>query len=164
LSGDFAHGHLAYRGREWRFMAKPFRTLFKFIVGLLAAPPAAGIASEAEAGGPVSPTKAGNPVSPVQAETLTLSAFVARVRRDATLRARFAQDPRTVLRELGIDPTPYNLLDRLTDAQLDRLLADWSRDADWLRDAGAPSPPPEPLTAPVPNPVYGPPPGFRERP
>lgn len=133
-------------------MATPFRTLLKFIIGLFAAAPAGGTASAAETG---------SPTSPVQAETLTLSAFVARVRQDATLRARFAQNPHAVLREFGIDPTPYNLSDRLTDAQLDRFLADWSR------DAGASTPPPGrgPATPrPPPTPVYGPPPGFLKRP
>jgi hypothetical protein len=94
----------------------------------------------------------------MQPETLTLSAFVARVRQDAALRARFAQNPRSVMRELGIDATPYDLSDRLTDAQLDRFLADWSR------DPGASTPRPEPKPAPpTPTPVYGPPPGFRKR-
>jgi hypothetical protein len=94
----------------------------------------------------------------MQAKTLTLSAFVARVRQDATLRARFAQNSRNVLREFGIDPTPYDLSDRLTDAQLDRFLADWSR------EAGASSPRPLPKPAPpAPAPVYGPPPGLRKR-
>jgi hypothetical protein len=94
----------------------------------------------------------------MQAKTSTLSAFVVRVRQDARLRARFARNPRTILDEFGIDPTPYNLSDRLTDAQLDRFLADWSRDA----GASTPRPVPEPAP-PAPAPVYGPPPGFRKR-
>ena len=97
----------------------------------------------------------------MQANTLTLSAFVARVRRDAALRARFAQNPRNVLREFGIDRTAYDLSDRLTDAQLDRFLADWSRDAGT--STPRPVPDPEPVPAPTPTPVYGPPPGFRKR-
>jgi hypothetical protein len=156
------------------FMATPLRTLFKFIIGLFATAPAGGTASAAEtgsapppkqaetpAGGTASGAKTGSPTSPKRAETLTLSAFIARVRQDATLRARFAQNPHTVLREFGIDPTPYNLPDRLTDVtQLDRFLADWSR------DAGASTPPrvPEPAVMKVPTPVYGPPPGFPKGP
>ena len=139
-------------------MATPFRTLLKFIIGLFAAAPAGGTASAAETG---------SPTSPVQAETLTLSAFVARVRQDATLRARFAQNPHAVLREFGIDPTPYNLSDRLTDAQLDRFLADWSRDAGPSRPVPpGPPGPPAPVYGPPPGPapVYGPPPGFLKRP
>ena len=132
-------------------MATPFRTLLKFIMGLFAAAPAGGTSSAAETD---------SPTSPMQAKTLTLSAFVARVRQDAALRARFAQNPRTVLREFGIDPTPYNLSDQLTDAQLDRFLADWSRDA----GASTPPPVPGPVTPPAPAPVYGPPPGFLKRP
>jgi hypothetical protein len=132
-------------------VATPFRTLLKFIIGLFAAAPAGGTASAAETG---------SPPPPIAAKTLTLSSFVARVRQDATLRARFAQNPSTVLRAFGIDPTPYNLSDRLTDAQLDRFLADWSRDV----GASTPPPMPGPVEKPAPAPVYGPPPGFLKRP
>jgi hypothetical protein len=132
------------------FMATPFSALSKFIVGLFAKAPTAGTSYAAETG---------SPASPIQATTLTLSAFVARVREDATLRAHFAQNPRSVFHEFGIDPTPYRLSERLTDAQLDRFLVDWSRDA----GASNPRPAPEPVTQPAPAPVYGPPPGFLKR-
>ena len=56
-----------------------------------------------------------------------MSAFIVRLRQDAALRARFSQDPRAVLREHGIDPAPFNLPDRLDEAQLERLLGDWTR-------------------------------------
>lgn len=144
-------------------MATPFRTLSKLIVGLFAASPAAA-SSGAEVIRP----------APIQVETLTLSAFAARVRQDTALRARFAQNPGTVLREFGIDPAPYNLPARLSDVQLDRFLADWSRDAGTARPVppgppGPPAPvygpPPGPAPAPPgPAPVYGPPPGFLKRP
>jgi hypothetical protein len=134
-------------------MATPFRTLPKLIVGLFAAAPAAATSSGAEVIHP----------APIQIETLTLSAFAARVRQDTALRARFAQNPGTVLREFGIDPAPYNLPAQLSDAQLDRFLADWSRDAGPSRPVppGPPGPGPAP---PGPAPVYGPPPGFLKRP
>ena len=148
-------------------MATPFRTLLKLLVGLFVAAPAAATATGAEVTRP----------APIQVETLTLSAFAARVRQDTALRARFAQNPGAVLREFGIDPAPYNLPARLTDAQLDRFLADWSRDAGTSRPVppGPPGPPapvygPPPGPAqpgpapPGPAPVYGPPPGLLKRP
>ena len=129
----------------------PLRTPFMFIVGLFAAAQATGTPSRAEVS---------HAASPIQVETLTLSGFVARIRQDVALRARFAQNPRAVLREFGIDPAPYNLPDKLTDAQLDRFMTDWSR------GAGTPTPPPapRPATSPAPAPVYGPPAGFPRRP
>jgi hypothetical protein len=130
-------------------MATPLRTLLTFIAGLFAAAQA-DTPSRAEVSHP----------SPIQVETLTLSAFAARVRQDTALRARFAANPRAVLREFGIDPAPYNLPDRLTDAQIDRFVTDWSR------GAGTPTPPPvaEPAQRPAPVVIYGPPGGFPKRP
>jgi hypothetical protein len=88
-----------------------------------------------------------------------MSAFIARIRQDTALRAHFAQSPDAVLRKFGIDPTPFNPLDRLNDAQIQEFLND--------RTAGA-SPAqrpydeqrPAPVLA-VSNPVYGPPPSPR---
>jgi hypothetical protein len=132
-------------------MATPFRTLSKLIVGLFAAAPAS------------SGAEVTRPAAPIQVETLTLSAFAARVRQDTALRARFAQNPGAVLREFGIDPAPYNLPAQLSDVQLNRFLADWSRDGGTARPA--PPVPPGPGPAPPgPAPVYGPPPGLLKRP
>jgi hypothetical protein len=132
-------------------MATPLRTLLTFIAGLFAATQAAGTSSRAEVS---------HPGSPIQVETLTLSGFAARVRQDSALRARFAANPRAVLREFGIDPAPYNLPDRLTEAQIDRFVTDWSR------GAGTPIPRPEtePAQRPPPVVIYGPPAGFPKRP
>jgi hypothetical protein len=98
------------------------------------------------------------PPGPERQETLTLSAFIARVRQDVALRERFARNPQATLRAFGIDPAPYDLPDQLSDAQLDRLLAD------WLSRPGAPAPAPKLEEAPpAPSVVYGPPPGPRKR-
>ena len=98
------------------------------------------------------------PSEPERPETLTLSAFIARIRQDEALRGRFARDPQATLRAFEIDPAPYDLPDQLSDAQLDRLLAD------WLRGPGAPAPAPKLEPAPpAPSVVYGPPPGPRKR-
>jgi hypothetical protein len=98
------------------------------------------------------------PSEPERPETLTLSAFIARVRQDEALRARFARDPQATLHAFGIDPAPYDLPDRLSDAQLDRLLAD------WVRGRGRPAPAPKLEKAPsAPAVVYGPAPGPRNR-
>ena len=130
-------------------MARSVGTLFKFVIGLFAVLQGMTTLSRAEQA---------RPVVSSSAETLTMSAFIGRVRQDAVLRERFSQNPSGVLREYGIDPSPYNLPDRLTQAQLDRLLSD------WLRGAGpSGSPPPSPGAA-QPSPpvvVYGPPPGRR---
>lgn len=84
----------------------------------------------------------------------TMAAFIAQVRRDPQLRARFAQSPRAVLIEQGIDPGPFDLPDRLDEAQLERLLADWAR------SAGSPVVTPREPPRPAPSvAVYGPPPG-----
>jgi hypothetical protein len=143
---------------EGEIMATRFRILSKLIGGLFGAP-ATNVASEGETGSPAAPMEKGSPVAPVPAKTMTLPAFVACVRQDATLRTHFAQNPSTVLQEFGIDPTPYNLLSQLTDAQLDRLMADWSHDAGATTPATTqPSRPA--LVKSVQTPVYGPPPGF----
>jgi hypothetical protein len=84
-------------------------------------------------------------------ETLTLSDLIARIRHSTALRDRFADSPRAVLLECGIDPTPYNLPNRMSSAQMDRLLA---RFAQVPAPTEPPAPPPQ-----SPAPVYGPPPG-----
>jgi hypothetical protein len=89
-------------------------------------------------------------------ERLTLTDFIARVRADAALRARFAENPRAVLNEYGIDPAPYNLPDRMSDERMDRLLDDLTRSA-----AQPPQPPPRNPGLQAPVAVYGPPPGQR---
>ncbi len=71
------------------------------------------------------------------------------------MRARFTRNPVTVLREFGIDPAPYNLPAQLSDAQLDRFLADWC-ETPAHRGPFRPAPP-------GPAPVYGPPPGLFSR-
>ena len=93
-----------------------------------------------------------------QPETLTISAFIARLRQDLALRQRFAESPAAVLREHGIDPTPYRLPDRMSEAQLDRLLVQFAQ----KQDSSPPPPstqPPPPSTDRPPGPVviYGPP-------
>jgi hypothetical protein len=136
------------RGRA--SLAPSIRKLFKFVVGLFAALPGAATSSRAAEPGAVASTPG---------ETLTMSAFIARIRQDAALRARFAQSPRVVLREFGIDPPPINLPDRLTDDQIQRLLNDWTAGVD------PPARPPParpaldrlPTTSLTPTPAYGPP-------
>jgi hypothetical protein len=118
--------------------------LFKFVIGLFAA--LQGAATWSRAAEP-------RPAASTPPETLTMSAFIARIRQDAALRARFAQSPRAVLREFGIDPSPINLPDRVTDAQIQRLLNDWTAGV----DSPARSPNGGQQLAPAPAPVYGPP-------
>jgi hypothetical protein len=109
-------------------------------------------------------------------ETLTMAAFIARLRQGAVLRRRFADSPAAVLREYGIDPAPYRLPDRMSQAQLDRLLARFAQAQppepsepapQPTRPAPGPAPvygpparPPQPPRNPPPAPVYGPPPGL----
>jgi hypothetical protein len=93
---------------------------------------------------------------PAGAEKLTMSAFLARVRSDSQLRARFAENPRALLREYGIDPAPYNLPERVSEAQMERLLADLDR------AARAPLGPVPDAQRTSPAPVYGAPPGLRK--
>jgi hypothetical protein len=90
----------------------------------------------------------------------TFSNLIARLRRNAALRDRFADNPRAVLLEYGIDPTPYNLPDRISTAQMDRLLARFAQ-APTSSDPQAPPKQPQPRP---PTPVYGPPPGPRPSP
>jgi hypothetical protein len=115
-------------------------------------------------------------------EMLTLSTFIARMRRDPVLRSRFADNPRGVLLAYGIDPSPYDLPDRMTSAQIDRLLAQFAQapaapeppkppDRSAEPPSASPPPPsppsvvygpppsPQPPAGP-PAPVYGPPPGL----
>jgi hypothetical protein len=130
-------------------MARSVGTLSKFVIGLFAVLQGMTTLSRAEQA---------RPEASSSAETLTMSAFICRVRQDAALRERFSQNPRAVLRDYGIDPSPYNLPDRLTQAQLDRLLSDWSRGAG---PSGSPPPSPDAARPSPPVVVYGPPPGRR---
>jgi hypothetical protein len=127
-------------------LATSVRTLIKLIIGLFVVLPGAATWSRAEEARPVASTPT---------ETLTMSAFIARIRQDAVLRARFARSPRAVLHEFGIDTLPINLPDQLTDAQLQRFLSDWTAGVDPV------VPPPGMLISP-PAPVYGPPPTPRQ--
>jgi hypothetical protein len=142
-------------------LSAPFRNLLKLAVGIITAltGTAAPRADVVQAG----PTP--------RVEVLTLPAFIARIRRDAELRASFAQDPRTTLREFGIDPGPINLPEQLTEAQLQSLLDSWMAVDRSIRTAAndgrdlplqiaAPSISAAPVYGPPPSPpapVYGPP-------
>jgi hypothetical protein len=146
------------------------RRLFEFVTGLFAAraaepPPAVSALSEippflVRAAEP--PPAAPTPVPPdsTPAVTPTMSAFIARIRQDTALRARFAQSPGAVLREFGIDPTPFNLLNRLNDAQIQALLNDWTAGNFPAQRPYSEQQPP-PVMAHVSYPVYGPPPSPR---
>jgi len=135
-------------------MAASARTLLKHVIGLFAALQGTAPSSRAEQA---------RPEASSGAETPTMSAFISRVRQDAALRERFSRHPRAVLRQYGIDPSPYNLPDRLTQAQLDRLLSDWSRGAGSSESPPSVSPPEGERPSP-PAVVYGPPPGLRRPP
>lgn len=67
--------------------------------------------------------------TPAQAELKTakrtLPAFFDELGRDMVLRARFAQNPREVLAEHGLDLPNFVLPDRFTDIEIDRLLKRW---------------------------------------
>jgi hypothetical protein len=157
-------------------MATTFRTVFKLIAGFFAVLPGASASAE--------PTRAAIVAG---SEKLTMSEFIARLRQDPALRAQFLQNSRAVLREAGIDPTPFNLADRLDEKALARLLANWAADASprpqlaqLSTKPSAPSgvvygPPPGPRPSPRPRPpsdlqaapsapVYGPPPAPRPSP
>lgn len=106
----------------------------------------------------------------------TLSNLLAHARHNAALRDRFAEDPRAVLLEHGIDPKPYNLPDRMSSLQMKRLIAQFAQGPDPIEPPPpsppppasvrvprpAPPTPPSPELAPAPAPVYGPPPGPRK--
>jgi hypothetical protein len=144
--------------------------LFDFVIGLFASraaepPAAAPVPAELPAmfvrsaePPPAAPPPAEPPPAP--AENPTMSAFIARIRQDAALRARFGRSPDAVLREFGIDPTPFSLLGRLNDAQIQELVNDWTAGTlpTQRSYAGQQS---APVLAQVSNPVYGPPPSLR---
>jgi hypothetical protein len=147
--------------------------LFDFVIGLFAAraaePPAAAPAPaelpamfvRAAEPPPAAPTPAEPPpAASGPAVTPTMSAFIARIRQDAALRARFGRSPDAVLREFGIDPTPFSLLGRLNDAQIQELVNDWTAGVIPTQGpyGGQQS---APVLAQVSNPVYGPPPSLR---
>jgi hypothetical protein len=102
---------------------------------------------------------AGSSVAGETRNVLKFSNLIARLRRDAALRGRFADNPRAILLEYGIDPTPYNLPDRISTAQMDRLLAQFAQAPTSTEQPDPPKPQPRP-----PSPVYGPPPGPVPRP
>ena len=103
----------------------------------------------------------GRAVAQQPRERLTLSSFIARARTDAELRARFAANPRAALADHGIDSVPYNLPDRVSAEQMDRLLDDLSRVAAAPPVNPGPAPTPAPVYGPPAAAVYGPPPGMR---
>jgi hypothetical protein len=103
---------------------------------------------------------AGSSVARETRDAPTLSSLIARLRHDAALRDRFADNPRAVLLDYGIDPTPYDLPDRISPAQMDRLLARFAQ----APPASEPQTPPKQLQPRPPVPVYGPPPGPRPNP
>ena len=103
----------------------------------------------------------------------TLSNLLAHARHNAALRDRLAEDPRAVLLEYGIDPKPYNLPDRMSFLQMNRLIAQFAQGPDPNEppmpltpspgpptpvSVPRPAPPTPPVCAPVQTPVYGPPP------
>jgi hypothetical protein len=129
-------------------MATTFRTVFKLIAGFFAILPAASANAE-----PTANIVAGS-------EKLTMSEFIARLRQDPALRAQFRRNSRAVLREAGIDPTPFDLADQLDEKVLARLLANWAADASARPQlAQASTQPPTPPAV-----VYGPPPSPPRRP
>jgi hypothetical protein len=122
---------------------------------------------------------------PPRVELPTLAKLIGQLREDAALRARFSLDPRSVFEETGVDPTPYDLPDRLDEDDVDRFLGNWtgargpaagSRPVVPEKLASESEPPAatpsEPHAAgdeekipPAPvAPVYGPPPGLRNEP
>ena len=64
--------------------------------------------------------------TPLRAERPPLGKLIGQLREDAALRARFSLNPRSVFEERGIDPTPYDLPDRLDGDDVDRFLSDWT--------------------------------------
>jgi hypothetical protein len=91
-----------------------------------------------------------------------MAAFIAQLRRDDGVRARFAQDPHATMREHGIDPAPFNL-HRLDAARRQRLLIDLAQQTDPTKPKdGTPPKPSTDADRPPPRnppaPVYGPPP------
>ena len=140
-------------------IAAVFRILSKPIALLLAATLAA-------------PTHATPAKAAVKPGNRTLSAFFHDLGRDVALKARFAQNPRGVLAEYGLDLADFSLPDRFTDIEIDRLLTQWPALIDptppaWLPSASknvAEAEPPgqqQPPRIVIPTPVYGPPPGPR---
>jgi hypothetical protein len=131
------------------------RRLFQLIVGFFAALQG-GAANAAAESPPVQPH-----VVP-RGEALGMPAFVARLRQDATLRARFARDPRAVMREHGIDPSPFQLMDRRDETGIEAVLTDWTAATRGRVNLAQTTPSQEPATPPVA--VYGPPPAGLEPP
>jgi hypothetical protein len=126
--------------------------LFKFVVGFFAALQGAAVSTSAQ--------ETGAAIVP-QSQMLTMADFIARLRQDPTLRAQFSQNPAAVLRQHGIDPTPFHLADRLDQAQLERLLADWAVGAGLRFDVAQLNPQSREAAPPTPHAVvYGPPPGL----
>jgi hypothetical protein len=123
------------------------KTPFGLVIGLAAALQGAGAARADHA----------VPEAPRRLETLTMSGLIARVRQDPALRARLADGPRAVLLAYGIDPKPFNLPGRLTEAQLVRFLSGWPRIAAQADPPDASQPKPTPPAV-----VYGPPAGPRK--
>ena len=124
-------------------MATSIRAL-KFLIGLFATFSAAPTGAQTE-----------RLPGSARSEAVGVATFIALLRQDAALRARFAQEPLAVLRDQGIDLAAFELPERLNEAQLARLLDDWSR---WPAGQHLAQVAPEPREGPsAPAPVYGPP-------
>src|SRR3984885_1780313 len=64
--------------------------------------------------------------TPPRVELPPLAKLIGQLRKDAALRVRFSLDPRAVFEETGIDPTPYDLPERLDENDVDRFLSNWT--------------------------------------
>jgi hypothetical protein len=74
----------------------------------------------------LSATGSSQATPPPRAERPPLGKLIGQLREDAALRARFSLNPRSVFEERGIDPTPYDLPDRLDGDDIDRFLSNWT--------------------------------------
>lgn len=91
-----------------------------------------------------------------------IAALMAGIEAEPGLRARFASDPQATLREFGVDPAAFAVGARLSEGDVDRIVARWRRAQSEATGAGAvkvaQGGPPSPAVA-----VYGPPPGMLRR-
>jgi hypothetical protein len=125
-------------------MAMSAHRLFRLIVGFFAALPGGAASAATE------------PPRP-HVQPQGMPAFVARLRQDPALRARFARDPRAVLREHGIDPSPFRT-NRRDETEIEAVLTDWTAVTRGRINLAQATPEPPQKPEPPPMAVYGPPP------
>lgn len=112
----------------------------------------------------------GAPIASETAQAPAFSILAKRLNEEPGMRARFAREPRAVLREVGMDPDSLDVGESLSDAGIDRFIERWrtaeaavrpQKPEDGPPRQSSPQPLPPLRSVSPPAVIYGPPPGLQ---